>query len=114
MIVFRWLANTLASVARIVAVPLLIIAVIALVTDVTRIMNGTSIRFATVNEHWTRLAPQSLTAAKVFVQKSTHPLVWDQGVQSLIAMPAFAMFGILGGVVGYLGRRRRRVNVFVN
>ena len=109
-----WLGGLLAAAARIAAVPLLAVAVIALVTDGTRILNGAGVAFASANEHWATIAPQSLAAARGAVQKSLHPMVWDAGVRRVLAMPSFALFGLAGGLLAYAGRRRRRTNVFVN
>ena len=44
----------------------------------------------------------------------THPLVWETAVRPLLLLPAWALFGGLGFLLAYIGRRRRRVNVFAN
>jgi hypothetical protein len=110
----RIFSAVMVPVLRFLAIPLLIIAVLALVADGTRILNGAGIAFTTTQEHWSRMAPQSLAAAKTSLSKATHVAVWDSGVQRILAIPAFALFGVVGGLLAFAGRRRRRVNIFAN
>ena len=44
----------------------------------------------------------------------THPGVWNWGVLWLLQLPAWALFGLLGLILAFLGRRRRRVNIYAN
>lgn len=113
-VITRLILAVLLPAMRWLAIPLLMLALVALVTDGTRILNGAGMAFTSTLEHWSRLAPQSLANAKGALQKSTHPLVWDQGVQRALGLPAFALFGLAGGLLAYGGRRRRRVNIFAN
>ena len=46
------------------------------------------------------------------VQRTTHPLVWDDGPRPLLLLPTWALFGGLGFLLAYIGRRpaaRQRV-----
>jgi hypothetical protein len=70
--------------------------------------------FASTQEHWSKISPQSLASAKSALQKATHPAVWDGGVLRILGLPTFLLFGLLGGVLAYAGRRRERVNIFAN
>lgn len=70
--------------------------------------------FASIHKHWSDLAPSSLTAAQKAVSARTHPVVWNPMITSVLGIPAFLTFGVLAGGCLYLGRRRRRVEIFVN
>jgi len=101
---------------RFLAGVLLLIAVVAGVYDGTRVLDGRGgdVAMTSLGEHWSKLAPQSYKNAQAAVRRYTHPLVWDGPIQQLLSVPTWAAFGTLALVAGYLGRRRRRVNVFAN
>jgi len=40
--------------------------------------------------------------------------VWDLVIGKLLLLPAWSLFGALGMLAAYAGRRRRRTNVFAN
>jgi hypothetical protein len=94
---------------------LLLVAVISAVNDVTRSMAaGARVPFVSAHEHWSRLAPVTLAAARTSVQRRTHPLVWDPVLVTVLGLPAWGLFGLLGALLAYAGRRRREVNIFAN
>jgi hypothetical protein len=91
------------------------VAVMAAVNDVTHsMMAGERLPPISTLEHWSKLAPVTLTTARTAVQRYAHPLVWDPGLVTLLQLPAWAVFGLLGVLLAYAGRRRREVNVFAN
>jgi hypothetical protein len=65
-------------------------------------------------EHWSKLAPVTLATARSSVQRMTHPMVWDPALLSILRLPTWGLFGLLGGLLAYAGRRRREVNIFAN
>ncbi len=86
-------------------------AVLALVADVTPALTGEeALRTRSTLEHWHALAPKTLNSA----QESLPPIVWSAIERSVLAMPGFLAFGLLALLTGYLGRRRRRVRIYVN
>ena len=93
---------------------LLLIAVIAAVADGTRTMAAERLVVTSAGEQWGKIAPNSLKYAQTYVQRTVHPLVWDTAVRPLLLLPTWALFGGLGFLLAYIGRRRRRVNVFAN
>lgn len=103
------------AVLRFIASILLLIAVIAFVSDATKPMTGTG-NFVptTIAKQWHDLAPGSMQAAKVAVGRATSPVVWDTVIVALINTPVFLLFGFLAAMAGYAGRRRNTVNIFVN
>jgi hypothetical protein len=99
---------------RFLAGAFLLVAVIAAVNDVTRFLAADRTVVTSTYEHWSKLAPVTLAAARGSVQRRTHPLVWDWGLVPVLQLPAWALFGLLGLMFAYAGRRRREVNVFAN
>lgn len=93
----------------------LIIAVIALVADMTHRASGPRNQLLTpVAQHWGEIAPGTLTATQRLVRAGLHPAAWDWAVRPLIALPTAVVFGVAGCGLAYAGRRRRRINIFRN
>lgn len=91
------------------------IAVIALVSDATPWLNGSAPFAGTPLEtQWERISPNSLGAARERVSQSVSPTAWSALEAAVIGYPTWAVFGALALITGYFGRRRRRVNIFVN
>jgi hypothetical protein len=99
---------------RFLAGAFLLVATIAGVNDVTRSMAADRTVVISTHEHWSKLAPVTLAAARGAVQRHTHPLVWDYGVAPPLQLPAWGLFGLLGLLCAYASRRRREVNIFAN
>jgi len=93
----------------------LLIAVIGLTSDATGWLNGSGPFEATsFFGHWKQLAPGSLERVQASVVRSTAPWVWDPLIVALMRLPTFVLFGGLALVLGYLGRRRSRIDVYAN
>jgi hypothetical protein len=99
---------------RILAAVFLIIAVFAIAADVTRSTQAQALVFTPLYTHWERLSPTSLKNLESFVSRSASPLVWSLGIRRVLAVPAAVVFLAIGGVLGYFGRQRRRVNIYSN
>jgi hypothetical protein len=84
------------------------------VNDATRSLAANEVSVLSTFEHWSKLAPSSLAAAQNSVQRTTHPLVWSLGVRKILQVPAWGLFGFVGLILAYAGRRRRRVNIYAN
>jgi hypothetical protein len=104
------------GVLRFLASVLLLVAVIAAIYDGTRALESRGGEFimTSLGEQWSKVAPISHKNAQAAVRRYTHPFVWDGLIQRLLLLPTWAVFGSLGLITAYAGRRRRRVNVFVN
>lgn len=100
---------------RVLARPILIAAVIALVYDGTRTLaGGAGFVVTSLGTHWTRLAPQSLEAAKTVLTAKLHPLAWESGLQPILRLPGWLVLAALGLLLAWLGRRRKHVPIFIN
>lgn len=104
------------AVLRFLASLLLLIAAVALISDLTRLQVGATHGFepTTIARQWQDMAPASLQAAKATVSRATHPLVWTWGLERILNAPLFVLFGLLGAIVGWLGRRRHTIEIYVN
>jgi hypothetical protein len=105
----------LLALLRILARPLLIVAVVALVYDGTRTLaGGSGFVMTPLQEHWAHFSPRTLELAKVLITAKVHPLAWTSGIERLIRLPAWLVVGALGLLLAWLGRRRKSVAIFVN
>jgi len=103
------------AVLRLLVHPLLLIAVIALVYDGTRMLAGEpGLVTTSVAEHWAHLAPASFEGAKAAVSRRISPVVWDPFFMSALRLPAWLFFGLLALAASYAGRRQHQINVFAN
>ena len=99
---------------RLFAGAFLLLASLALISDVTRSLNTRTTAVTSVAAHWRALSPQSLASAQTLVKTRAHPLVWDPVIWRILLLPAWFLFGALGLGLALLGRRRRRANIFIN
>ncbi|MFM9943336.1 MAG: hypothetical protein ACKVP7_28045 [Hyphomicrobiaceae bacterium] len=100
---------------RMVARPLLLIAVVALVYDGTRTLaGGSGIVITSLMEHWQGLFPASLDGLKQFVVRRMSQAAWDGGLLKMLRLPAWLVLGVLGLVLAWIGRKRHKVNVYMN
>ena len=102
------------AVLRALAWICLLIAMIALVGDLTRANTGGPMVMTSSLAHWKSMAPQSLAAFSGFVQKLVHPALWDPVMTRVLLLPAWLLIGAIGVIMAVLGRRKRRVNIFAN
>jgi hypothetical protein len=91
----------------------LLFAGIALIADLTRSMNEASTSFTTLAGHWRGISAESLKWAQDRVV-GIHPALWSQAAGRILSLPTWLTLGGLGLVFGYLGRRQRRANIFIN
>jgi hypothetical protein len=101
-------------VLRVLARPLLLVAIVALVWDGTRTLAGEGWVWTSLAEHWQALAPRSLNALQSTVTRVVHPRAWDGGVLRVLTLPAWLVLGVLAIMLGWIGRKRQQVDVFAN
>lgn len=103
MIIFRFLGSLM-----------LLIAVIALTADLSRPRKPGAPTLASIERHWSDFAPQSYASLQKTVKTRAHPMLWDPVLRSVFGLPAALSLGALAAGLLYVGRRRRRVEIFVN
>lgn len=100
---------------RIAARIMLVVALVALVSDGTRtIANDGGLVITSAIDYWTELAPTSLDTVKRTLSLKVHPAIWDSGLARLLALPAWLVLGGLAVIILYLARKRRQLNIFAN
>jgi hypothetical protein len=103
-----------AFVLRFIARPLLLLAVVALVYDGTRTLaGGSGIVITSLGDHWQSFHPGGLEMLRG-LSRRVHPVFWDQGVVRLLRLPSWLVIGVLGLLLAYIGRKRHKVNVYIN
>ncbi|MCL4768286.1 MAG: hypothetical protein KJZ80_18860 [Hyphomicrobiaceae bacterium] len=99
---------------RILSGLFLLAATLALISEATRAQLGVpSAPFTPLLVQLTETAPPVLRAIERSA-RSVHALLWDPMLRSMLTLPAWVVFGAIGLILGWLGRRRRSVDVFTN
>jgi hypothetical protein len=92
-----------------------LIAVVALVADMTPALNGTGqFQAHSVISDWAELAPASLVATRANITAMTFPWVWNPMLLSVLGAPMSVLFGGLAIACGYFGRRREQMKLHIN
>jgi hypothetical protein len=99
---------------RPIAVVCLLIASLALASDITRTAGGSGLGLTPVATHWKALSPQSMASAQASVQRTTHRVVWSGFIAPVLQIPSWILFGSLGACAAIMSRRRREVNIYAN
>ena len=103
------------SALRFLAGCFLLFATIALVYDVTRwqlAMPGPAL--TSLAKHWSDFSPTTLDLLRTSVERRLHVFVWDPLLVGLLRAPAAITLGLVGALFGYLGRDRKRINLYEN
>lgn len=92
-----------------------LIAVVAFASDVTS-GGGSLFSFSPTSllGHITELSPSLHAALRSAVIKTLGPTAWDPFALSFMSLPTFIIFGALALAMGFAGRPRDEVRVFVN
>jgi len=116
MLVFIPAARAVALVLlRLSARVMLLVALIALVSDGTRtIANDRGIVVTSFLQYWAELAPTSLETAQRTLSLKVHPFFWDGVLTPLLSLPAWLVLGGFAILLAYLARKRRQTNIYVN
>jgi hypothetical protein len=100
---------------RFLAAVFALVAVIALVSDITQATaSGQAFAATSIAEHWAGLSPKTLQSAEASVSNMVGQGTWSALRAVPLGLPTFAVFGALAVLCGYIGRHRRRINIYVN
>jgi len=100
---------------RIVGVWFLLLAMVAAVIDATKsLAAGGAWVFTPLGQQWASLDPDSLAAAKTAVETHVGTFMWNPMITEILNAPTWVVFGILGVVLFWLGRKRTPAEVFIN
>ncbi len=99
---------------RIFARLLLLIALIALVSDGTRTIANDGIVVTSALQYWSELAPAMLENFKRTFSLKIHPLFWDGILVPLLSLPGWLFLAGTAMLILYFARKRHKTNIFVN
>ncbi len=92
----------------------LLAAAVVLIIDATNSIAAGSWTATRLGQHWYNLHPASLNASQAGVERYVHPVLWDPIIVSILQTPSWIVFATLGVLLYWIGRRRRRREVFSN
>lgn len=100
---------------RFLAALFALVAIVALMADLTPSLTGTGDFKATrFGAHWADLSPSTLASTRAGITQRAGPGVWQAFDTVVLSTPTLGLFAGLALAFGYAGRRRRRVNIYVN
>ncbi len=100
---------------RIIGGWFLIVAVVALVYDGTKTLGGDGgIVMTPLGQHWFNLHAPSLNLSQAIIERYVAPWLWDPVILSVLEAPTWLVFSILGLIFLYLGRRRKKIDLYAN
>jgi hypothetical protein len=100
---------------RVLGVISLLVASIALVADGTKTLASKGGMVTTpMAQQWAELSPDSLAATQNSVEGSSFPWLWDPVLVGLMQAPTWAVFGLLGIALYWIGRKKQRLEVYIN
>ncbi len=90
-------------------VALLIAAFVATASEVAaRTVPGVG-NYVSASELWAALSPRTFRAVEQWVSATMGPAAWNAGFMTVMVLPAWALFGVPGGVLAWLNRPHREV-----
>ena len=99
---------------RIIGFWFLLAAVITLVIDATKSLAVNRLVITSLGQQWYEIHKDSLVAAQKAVETHIHPIIWDPFLTALLSWPSWALFALFGVILLWLGRKRRRTQIFSN
>ncbi|HZP21407.1 MAG TPA: hypothetical protein VFB16_14515 [Bauldia sp.] len=91
-------------------------SLVAVVVDGARSIAASEVLVTPLGRTWLDLDPASLAATQAFVEQNLEARIgswlWDPAMLALLAVPTFAFLAVLGGLLAWLGRKRRLAPAF--
>ena len=93
---------------RLLALVFLGVAAITAILDITRSIADSTIVFTPLGLDWYTYSRSTLGLLQTGIQRQLHPAIWDPGIQTILQVPTWLVFGVLALVFGLLGRRKKQ------
>jgi len=93
---------------RLLALLFLVLAAITAILDVTRSIADSTIVMTALGQDWFNFHLSSLNFSQAIIQRYVHPAIWDPGIQTILLLPSWLVFGVLALLFGLIGRRRKK------
>ena len=84
---------------------LLVAALLAFGGGLQSWIAGGNFRAFALGELWYHLDAGSLNALQAFIQRYLFPVIWELGFTPLLLLPAWVVFGSVGGILSWFLRR---------
>ena len=98
------------------ALGLLFLAVgfVSLVVDGVRTIASASFVMTPLGQAWFDVHPASLNLTQAVIERYTFPFLWDPVFVSVLLLPGWVVFTVIGALIYYLGRRRAPSGILIN
>ena len=83
----------------------LAIAVLFAVVDATRSVAASALVLTPLVESWASALPDSMAAFEGWVSARLGPSFWSGLARPLLSLPGWALFGVVGLLLAWLGRK---------
>lgn len=94
---------------------ILILGFMALVYDATKTMaNNGAVTITSLGGHWTNIHEKSMKFSQDLISSGLHPVVWDAVIQTGLLLPAWVALGLFGSWIYWVGRHRKKIEIFLN
>lgn len=94
---------------------ILILGFMAFVYDATKTMaNNGSLTITSIGGHWENLHDKSLNFMENLINSMLHPVIWDPILQACLLLPAWMALGLIGSWIYWIGRHRKKIEIFMN
>lgn len=92
----------------------LLIATLSLIHDGSQtLIRGNGLLVTPLGQHWQDVAPSLMLSMRASL-RAIWPWLWDGPVTFLLGYPGWIIFGIIGALLCYAGRNRKRINIYAN
>lgn len=100
---------------RILGLWILILGFMAFVYDATKTMaNNGHLTITSLSGHWANIHQKSYTFIENLVSSMLHPYVWDPVFHTCLLLPAWLALGLIGSWMYWIGRHRKKIEIFLN
>src|SRR5215210_980823 len=86
---------------------LLALAFIFVVYDGMKSIADAAFYATPLSQFWIEISASTLQSLETYVTRNARPEVWQWGIQPVLRQPAALVFGVLGGLLILLGRKKR-------
>ncbi|MFM7083793.1 MAG: hypothetical protein ACKOW3_02145 [Hyphomicrobium sp.] len=100
---------------RFLATLLFLVATLSFLSDLTpTVYDHAPFKATPLEDHWQMLSPKTLTNFKEVLLLQVSQNFLRNVEKYLFKLPTFLLFGSLGLLLAFLGRRRNKIKVFIN
>lgn len=87
---------------------------VSLVVDGVKTIASASLVITPLGQAWYELHPPSLNLTQAIIERYTFPFLWDPVLLSVLLLPGWVVFTVLGALLYYIGRRRAPSRIVTN